>query len=363
MSLIEKIQITTSSKNYTVGLYTDFRELAEEIRKVPNVSSLFIFTERGLSGLFQKYYKPVISSLGLKVHEIFIKGGEKNKHIRKTPEIYNELIKLGADRKSLILAMGGGVVGDFSGFIASTFLRGIRFAQVPTTLLACVDSSVGGKVAVNADLGKNMIGSFFQPEFVYAPLNSLSTLPRREWRCGMSEILKHSLLEGGEYLEKVRAGSIDVYNYESAVLHDFVADSIRFKAKIVSQDETETGLRKILNFGHTTAHAIESLTKYKKYSHGEAVAIGLLTATILSVEKQGLDPSWIGNLKEIDKNYDLPYQDKSKSREVAEHMLHDKKNVGNSIRFVLLKSPGEPVWDIPVEQQEIISAFRRQKNL
>ncbi|TGL51856.1 3-dehydroquinate synthase [Leptospira wolffii] len=361
MNTIPEIKIRAFSKEYNVSLYPDFRGFGKAIGSVSGVSSVFILTERKLSGLFSKFYEPELAGLGLPVHEIYLKGGEKNKHILRTAEVYNRLIELGADRKSLIIALGGGVVGDFAGFIASTFQRGIRFAQVPTSLLACVDSSVGGKVAVNADLGKNMIGSFYQPEFVFVPLIALSTLPKKEWRCGMAEIVKHGLLSGGEYLEKIRSHGEEVYDHTSPVLKELIEGSVRFKAKVVSQDERELGLRKILNLGHTTAHAIESLTQYRKYSHGEAVAIGLFTAILLSTEKQGLDPSWIEETRKILVAYDLPYKDKSKSIQVAKHTLHDKKNVGNSVRFVLLEAPGKPAWDIPVELEEIARAFRKQK--
>ncbi|TGK00061.1 3-dehydroquinate synthase [Leptospira langatensis] len=363
MNPIQEVKIHAFSKEYKVSIHSDFRGLGETIQRFYPVSSIFILTEKKLSGLFSKFYNMELKDLGVPVFEIHIKGGEKNKHINRTAAVYNRLIELGADRKSLILALGGGVVGDFAGFIASTFLRGIRFAQIPTSLLACVDSSVGGKVAVNADLGKNMIGSFYQPEFVYVPLIALSTLPKKEWRCGMAEIVKHSLLSGGEYLDKVRANSKEVYDHSSAALLELIVGSILYKANIVSQDEREMGLRKVLNLGHTTAHAIESLTNYKKYSHGEAVAVGLLTAIILSVQKQGLDKDWIEDLKKILIQYDLPFQDSSKSSQVAKHTLHDKKNVGSSVRFVLLQSPGSPIWDIPVELPEIVEAFRSQKKM
>ncbi len=358
---IQEIKIRAFSKEYKVLIYPDFRGLGDSIKRIEGISSVFILTERKLSGLFSKFYEMELADLGVPIHEIYIKGGEKNKHIGRTAEVYNRLIELGADRKSLILALGGGVVGDFAGFIASTFQRGIRFAQIPTTLLASVDSSVGGKVAVNADLGKNMIGSFYQPEFVFLPLIVLSTLPKKEWRCGMAEIVKHGLLSGGEYLEKIKDHGEEIYDHTSPVLLELISGSIRFKADIVSQDERENGLRKVLNLGHTTAHAIESLTHYRKYSHGEAVAIGLFTAILLSVEKQGLETYWVEELKKILIAYDLPYKDKSKSGQVAKHTLHDKKNVGNSVRFVLLESPGKPVWDIPIELSEIAQAFRLQK--
>ncbi|ABJ76605.1 3-dehydroquinate synthase [Leptospira borgpetersenii] len=363
MSLIETISVNTEHKSVPVYLYSNFSGLSEEIAKLPGITSVFLITERSIHSIYSKYLEKELSSLGIPVKGIYIKGGEKSKHIDRTGHIYNRLIEHGADRMSLILAFGGGVVGDFAGFIASTYLRGIRFVQIPTTLLACVDSSVGGKVAVNADFGKNMIGSFYQPEFVFAPLFVLSTLPDREWRCGQAEIIKHALLSGGEYWEKVKKHSFKDLNVSSPILPYLIAESVRFKANVVSNDEKETGLRKILNLGHTTAHAIESVTRYKKYSHGEAVAIGLVTALLISEQKSGLDPITIQETIETLKNYGLPFQVKLKSKELAKHMLHDKKNLGGSIRFVLLKKPGLPVFDVPVESRDIILTIRKQKGL
>ncbi|EMO64944.1 3-dehydroquinate synthase [Leptospira borgpetersenii serovar Pomona str. 200901868] len=363
MSLIETISVNTEHKSVPVYLYSDFSGLSEEIAKLPGITSVFLITERSIHSIYSKYLEKELSSFGIPVKGIYIKGGEKSKHIDRTGHIYNRLIEYGADRMSLILAFGGGVVGDFAGFIASTYLRGIRFVQIPTTLLACVDSSVGGKVAVNADFGKNMIGSFYQPEFVFAPLFVLSTLPDREWRCGQAEIIKHALLSGGEYWEKVKKHSFKDLNVSSPILPYLIAESVRFKANVVSNDEKEAGLRKILNLGHTTAHAIESVTRYKKYSHGEAVAIGLVTALLISEQKSGLDPITIQETIETLKNYGLPFQVKLKSKELAKHMLHDKKNLGGSIRFVLLKKPGLPVFDVPVESRDIILTIRKQKGL
>ncbi|AVV49194.1 MULTISPECIES: 3-dehydroquinate synthase [Leptospira] len=363
MSLIETIPVNTEHKSVPVYLHSDFSGLSEEIAKLPGITSVFLITERSIHSIYSKYLGKEFSSLGIPVKEIYIKGGEKSKHIDRTGHIYNRLIEYGADRKSLILAFGGGVVGDFAGFIASTYLRGIRFVQIPTTLLACVDSSVGGKVAVNADFGKNMIGSFYQPEFVFAPLFVLSTLTDREWRCGQAEIIKHALLSGGEYWEKVKNHSFKDLNVDSPILPYLIAESVRFKANVVSNDEKETGLRKILNLGHTTAHAIESVTQYKKYSHGEAVAIGLVTALLISEQKSGLDPITIRETIETLKNYKLPFRVKLKSKELAKHMLHDKKNLSGSIRFVLLKKPGFPVFDVPIESKDIILTIRKQKGL
>ena len=231
---------------YNVVLYDDFEGLSSELEKIQNVSKFIIITEKKVAKLYLDSVLLELEKLNQSVSVIFTKGKEKNKHIDRLKNVYNHLIELGADRKSVILALGGGVIGDFAGFVAATFLRGIRFVQIPTTLLACVDSSVGGKVAVNADKGKNMIGAFHQPELVFASLNSLETLEEKEWKCGLAEVLKHSLLTGGVLFETMKTATFeDVFNKNS--LRIFISESVKFKTSIVAEDERETGKRAILN--------------------------------------------------------------------------------------------------------------------
>ena len=337
--------------------------LSKEISLINNISSIHIITEKRINELYGKELSEELSILNIPFKFIIIKGKESNKHISKVRNVYNSLIKNGADRKSVLLALGGGVVGDFSGFIAASFLRGIRFVQVPTTLLACVDSSVGGKVAVNADLGKNMIGAFHQPELVFAPIHTLiNTLPDKEWKCGLSEVLKHSLLEGGTFFEFMKnINRKDLKNPET--ISTFIRESVSFKSKIVSLDPKENGIRAVLNLGHTTGHAIESLLNYKKLSHGEAVGIGLITALHLSINKFNLDRITLSDTIKIMKNLKLPFKINLENKQLIHHMKHDKKNYNGKIFFILLENLGNPKYGIEVTEEEIFQALENQKNI
>lgn len=357
----EKVEFGTTK--YNVVLYENFEGLSMELQEIQNVSRLIIITEKKVSKLYLDSLLTELKQLSIPVGVIIIKGKEKNKHIDRLKKVYNQLIELNADRKSVILALGGGVVGDFSGFVAATFLRGIRFVQVPTTLLACVDSSVGGKVAVNADKGKNMIGAFHQPELVYAPLHTLKTLEEKEWKCGLAEVLKHSLLTGGEFFEKIKSANFESI-YDQNSIKVFISESVKFKTSIVAEDEKETGKRAILNLGHTLGHAIESLTNYKKYSHGESVAIGLVLALILSIEKAGFSDESFKEVLQIMKNLKLPLLDKKLSPEkLVEHMMHDKKTSDRKIKFILLNQVGNASFGNVIGEEEIVSAIKLQNSL
>lgn len=361
MNILSESLVNISDHTYKVILSKNFLGLSKEISSINNISSFHIITEKKLNELYGKELSEELSKLNLPFKFIIIKGKESNKHISKVRSVYNSLIKNGADRRSVILALGGGVVGDFSGFIAASFLRGIRFIQVPTTLLACVDSSVGGKVAVNADLGKNMIGSFHQPELVFAPIHTLiNTLPDKEWKCGLSEVLKHSLLEGGTFFDFMKnVNRKDLKNPET--ISTFIRESVAFKSKIVSQDPKENGIRAVLNLGHTTGHAIESLLNYKKLSHGEAVGIGLITALFLSIKKFNLDKNILYETLKIMKNLKLPFKTNLGNNQLIHHMKHDKKNFNGKIFFILLENLGKPKYGVEVTEDEIYHALENQK--
>lgn len=355
--MIAREKISFNTTNYEILLTENFSELGEEILKLEKFSKLFILSEKKVTDLYYEEVSNELDKHQINHDLILMKGTEKNKSIKNVRQTYNELIKKNADRKSIILALGGGVVGDYTGFIAATFLRGIRFVQVPTTLLAMVDSSVGGKVAVNADFGKNMIGSFHQPSLVYQGIHTLKTLKPKEWKCGLAEILKHSLLKGENFFQEIKS-----FKYES--IHDLkslkfmILESIKYKTEIVSKDEKETGLRGVLNLGHTLGHAIESATKYKKYSHGEAVAMGLLFAIILSIKKKNLPEKFLSEFIKIMKNFKLRRIDKSlKINELIEHMYHDKKTSEKKLKFILLDEIGKASFGNEILESEILLAF------
>lgn len=356
--MISREKISFNTTDYEILLSQNFDLLGEEILKLEKFSKLFILSEKKVANLYFKQVSEVLKKYKLEHELILIKGSEKNKNIKNVRSVYNSLIKKGADRKSILLALGGGVVGDFTGFIAATFLRGIRFIQVPTTLLAMVDSSVGGKVAVNVDYGKNMVGAFHQPNLVYAAIHTLKTLKQKEWRCGIAEVIKHSLLSGSEFFEKMKTfhlGSLE--NLED--LKFMILESVKFKKEIVSKDEKETGLRGVLNLGHTLGHAIESLTKYKKYSHGEAVAMGLLFAIELSIYKKNLNPKILEDVFFILEGFKMKSIDKSlKIKKLIEHMYHDKKTSDKKLKFILLDKIGEPSFGNEITEEEILKVYK-----
>jgi len=357
---VDKVQTTTNS--YNIVLSQNFEGLDECLKDLDSFTSIFIITEKHIAELYLLDLDQELKKQGLSFSTIFMQGREKNKHIRQTGKIYNQLIEKKADRKSLIFALGGGVVGDFAGFIASTFLRGIRFIQIPTTLLAAVDSSVGGKVAVNADLGKNMIGSFHQPDLVFAPLYTLNSLPTKEWKCGLAEVLKHSLLAGGEFFEKMK--KITLVNYKKIDnIKFYIRESVAYKASIVSQDPKEKGLRAVLNLGHTVGHAIESYLQYKKLTHGESVSIGLISALLLSEKIFGLTKEIREYVLWIMKNLSLPYKTDIEPKEILKHMKYDKKNTFGEIHYVLLKELGEPVFGQKINENLILEVLAEQQQI
>ena len=231
------------------------------------------------------YLEPVRNALadaGYDVYVVEIPDGEEYKNFETLKSIYDSLIEFGFDRSSLIVALGGGVVGDIAGFAAATYLRGIPFVQVPTTLLAQVDSSVGGKTGINHEKGKNLIGAFYQPGFVLIDTSTLDTLPEREYLSGLAEVAKYGIVLDGNLFDFMSANAGKLLDRDKESLLTVIKRSCSIKASIVEKDEKEAGLRAVLNYGHTIGHAVETLTCYKRYTHGEAVAIGMAQAARFS---------------------------------------------------------------------------------
>jgi 3-dehydroquinate synthase len=290
---------------------------------------------------------------------ILIPDGERHKNIQTVGRIYDALIHAHADRASAIIAIGGGVLGDTAGFAAATYLRGIPVVQVPTTLLAQVDSAVGGKVGVNHAQGKNLIGAFHPPALVVVDPALLSTLPRREFRAGLYEVIKYGVIASRPLFDRVAAALPALFKRDPETLVAIVTDSCRIKAAVVEQDERETGLRRTLNFGHTAGHALEAVTKYRRFRHGEAVGYGMLTAAEIAVAR-GTFPS-----KERDalatliaKMGPLPAVADVKVAEALEAIAHDKKVVAGQLHYVLPRSIGECEVVSDVTKDEIAAALR-----
>ena len=268
---------------------------------------------------------------------ILVPDGERFKHLQTVSRVYDALIRANADRASTLVTFGGGVIGDMAGFAASTYLRGISLVHVPTTLLAQVDSAIGGKVGVNHPLGKNLIGAFYQPHAVIIDPSVLATLPRREFRAGLYEIVKYGMTSSATLFDRIRRDRSAIFAKEPGVLLTaIISESCRIKADVVSADEREAGPRRILNFGHTAGHALEAVTRYRRFRHGEAVAYGMLVAAELSAARGALarqDQTALADL--IASLGPLPPIADVSPAEMLEAMKHDKKMVAGRLHVVL----------------------------
>ena len=291
---------------------------------------------------------------------ILVPDGERFKHLATVARIYDALVQATADRASTLVAFGGGVMGDMAGFAAATYLRGIALVHVPTTLLAQVDSAIGGKVGVNHPLGKNLIGAFHQPHAVLVDPTVLGTLPRREFRAGLYEVIKYGMTSSPGLFDRIAHDRQAIFARAPDALTPVIAESCRIKASVVSADEREAGPRMILNFGHTAGHALEAVTKYRQFRHGEAVAYGMLVAAHLAAAR--------GALAELDRQAladlvaslgPLPPVGDVSAGQLIDAMAHDKKMVEGRLRFVLPTAIGATTIVDDVTAAEIRSALKR----
>ncbi|SET90254.1 3-dehydroquinate synthase [Salinibacillus kushneri] len=336
------LEVNSSQWTYNVYIGPDLR--FEVSKYLPNsYDKILIVTDRHVEQL--GYLNEVISDLqkhAKQVYSFTVPAGEESKKLDVFEQLQTDAIKKGLDRKSLIVALGGGVVGDLTGFVAATFMRGIDYIQVPTTILAH-DSSVGGKVAINHSLGKNLIGAFHAPKGVIYDLSTIKSLPLVEKRSGFAEVIKHGLIADKNMLNQLMEHVQTLETINQKILEDALYNGIKIKAHIVEQDEKEKGIRSHLNFGHTLGHAIEAEAGYGSITHGEAVAIGMLFA--LQVSESHLSLSFSNNrfknwLKQL--AYPLHMVKDLQIESLIERMKVDKKNQSGQIRMVLLKDVGMP---------------------
>lgn len=287
------------------------------------------------------------------VYKIVLPSGEGSKNLKTVEGVLNTILDYGLTRKSIIIALGGGVVGDIAGFCASIYMRGIDFIQVPTTLLSQVDSSVGGKTGVNMTKGKNIVGSFYQPKVVVIDLNFLKTLPRRELISGIGEVIKYGIIYDYEFLKYVNAGLQEVYQLDENVMKKVIKRCCEIKSEIVSKDEKEEGLRKILNYGHTIGHGLEAATDYKKFTHGEAVLIGIYYEALMAKQLGYIDEFYFCEIATIIKNTGVPLEEHEIPWiKAIDYMLKDKKNKDGKISFILPRDKGK-VLEILLTVEEI----------
>jgi 3-dehydroquinate synthase len=291
---------------------------------------------------------------------ILLPDGERFKNLQSVSKIYEALIRASADRGSTIIAVGGGVVGDTAGFAAASFLRGIALVHVPTTLLAQVDSSIGGKVGVNHALGKNLIGAFHQPAFVVVDPLFLKTLPRREFRSGLYEVVKYGVIANRDLFDRLERDSKAIFAKDSEALVPAIVDSCRIKADVVSKDERESGLRRTLNFGHTVGHALEAITHYRRFRHGEAIALGMLAAADLAVARGAMaERERMALAQLITKLGPLPSVTDLSITEAIEAIRRDKKVIHGRLHFVIAIEIGATTTVDDVTEDELRGVLLR----
>lgn len=318
-----------------------------------------LITDSNVDGLYTEKVAEPLAELGCEVDILVIEAGEQSKSSDVADELWERMLEEGADRKSVVVALGGGVVGDLAGFVAATFGRGLRFVQVPTTLLAQVDSSVGGKVGINLPGGKNMVGAFWQPRGVLIDVDVLQSLPDREYRAGLAEVVKYGVIQDADFFAYLEENVASINDREPSVLTQIVQRCCRLKADVVEQDEREeTGLRSILNYGHTFCHAFESATEYELLLHGEGVAIGMMCAARLAERLGRVDQAFVDRqrvlLESLRLPLDVPEVDHD---ELIELMYRDKKVERGKLRFVLPTRMGHVELVRDVDTDDIHAAL------
>lgn len=338
------VEVTTAGGSYPILIGSALLEAPSTWSSLPRHSRALIVSNTTVAPLYASRLQAALGSQGNTCEVLELPDGEAHKDWRTLQRIFDRLLEMGCDRQSLVFALGGGVVGDIAGFAAACYMRGVRFVQVPTTLLAQVDSSVGGKTAINHALGKNMIGAFHQPQRVVCDLDTLRTLPARELAAGLAEVIKYGPIADASFLEWIEAHLDELLARDPQALCHAVRRSCEIKAWVVGQDERETGLRAILNFGHTFGHAIEAGLGYGQWLHGEAVGCGMVMAASLSAELKLIPFSLVERIERLVQRAGLPLRGPALGAErYLELMRVDKKAADGEIRFVLLQSVGSAV--------------------
>ncbi len=356
----KRLAVTFNRKfAYDIVLEEDFSGLIHEMRVLDLDSrKVCIVTDNNVSKLYLKEVKSELERISQKVVVFEFHEGEENKTLDTVRFAYEKLVTEQFERKDILIALGGGVVGDVTGFIAATFLRGIRFVQIPTTLLSQVDSSIGGKTGVDFDSYKNMVGAFYMPSLVYINISTLHTLNRREFSSGMGEVIKHALIRDLSYLEFIEAHTKEILSLDHEIMMKLVYESAGIKKEVVEADPMEEGLRKILNFGHTFGHAIE---KYKKFklSHGACVALGMLGALHIGMEKGEIRSEEVARVENVLAAFRLPLNDEFNPKKILEYTKNDKKMEVGKIKFILLKTLGEAYISSSVDEATMLAALEK----
>ena len=333
---------------YNIVIENDFSKLAENVTKLEiSGRKLAVITDSNVGPLYADKVAQCLKETGNNIFVYTFEAGEKNKNLNTVQDVYEFLIKNKFDRKDMLVALGGGVVGDLTGFAAATYLRGIDFIQVPTSLLAQVDSSIGGKTGVDFRAYKNMVGAFHQPRLVYMNTSTLSSLNTRLFNSGFGEILKHGLIKDASYFQWLKDNIEKIAALDSGYLEEMIYRSCEIKRNVVEKEHTEKGAQ--LNFGHTLGHAIEKQMNFELY-HGECVVLGMIAALNICVERGTITKEEYDDIYNTFKAYNFPMTvDKTTIDEVIAASKNDKKMDGTKVKFILLKKVGEAYIDMTVD--------------
>ena len=328
------------------GVLNALGQNMREVERLKKVRDALVITDTNVAPLYLARAKAALVQAGFKAADITVPAGEDAKSVEVAAEIWSAMAQLALGRDCVVVALGGGVVGDLAGFIASTYMRGVALVQVPTTLLAMVDSSVGGKTAVNLPQGKNLVGTFYQPSFVCADVDTLATLPEREWRCGCAEVAKSSVIDSDDFFFWLSDNAGRLAGRDGNVAAEAIKRCVVFKAGVVARDKTESaGVRECLNLGHTLGHAIESVAGFGTFSHGAAVAEGMRFAAQLAQDRGEASRDFVEAQAALLDELCLPPLDwRAPAADLLDAMRRDKKARGGEIRFVLASDVGQ--WRI-----------------
>jgi 3-dehydroquinate synthase len=355
------VHVSLGQRSYDIKIGSGLlRRLGNECARLNFGTRCAIISDSKVAPRYGREASRALARAGFRPSLIIVRAGETAKTLKSFQSCCDQLAAQRLERKSFIVALGGGVIGDLAGFVASAYLRGVPFIQVPTTLLAQVDSSVGGKVGVNLRAGKNLVGAFYQPRLVLCDLDTLSSLPKRELRAGLAEVIKYGIIYDAALFKKLEQKLPGLLRLEPKILAAIVARCCEIKAEVVGQDEHESGLRAILNFGHTIGHALEAISHYGKYLHGEAISIGQIAAAKLSAEVLHLPQTDVERIVNLFKRAGLPTAvdlDPFNRPKLFAAMKLDKKVAGGEIKFVLARKIGRVAFGHKVPSALIAKAL------
>lgn len=363
--MTKKIIVNYNEKPcYAIALEKDFQKLNEELSKVFDLTNkrVCIVSDSNVYPLYGDEVTSILQPLAKEVINFVFEAGEGSKNLDTVSDLYEKLILSKFDRNDILIALGGGVVGDLTGFAASTYLRGIDFVQVPTTLLSQVDSSIGGKTGVDFRAYKNMVGAFYQPKLVYMNISTLSTLTDRQFNCGLGEIIKHGIIKNYDYFNYLNENISQIKNRDIDVLIDMIYESCLIKKNVVENDPKEKGERALLNFGHTIGHAVEKLMNFELF-HGECVAIGIIAAAYISYKYEKITKDELNTIIETIRSYDFPLDiSKLDTNEIIAVTKNDKKMISGKIKFILIDRIGNAYIDTTITDDDMAQAIEYIKN-